>query len=87
MRTGSQLGLLLHNCVFSSFCLHLLAGLWKHTFPVFKTFSVKQRQGNEWGPFPQRGPGDVKVYFINDNTGGVNGNNFLLPFNFAGLSR
>lgn len=29
---------LLHNCAFSSFCLHLLTGFWKHTFPILSFF-------------------------------------------------
>lgn len=71
LRTGSQLGLasytivsFLHSvCIFSPVCGNT-------RFQFLNVFIAKRRQGNEWGPFPQRKPGDVKMYFAVTASGG-----------------
>lgn len=70
MRSGEQTGLALTQLSFFILpglaCLLLqFTGLWKHTLLifVFPFPPVKQRLGNEWGPFPQRGSGNVKTDF------------------------
>lgn len=95
MRTGEQVGLgaLTQLPFLHSACLVLpFTGLWKHTshflFSFFATppTPVKERLGNEWGSFPQRGPGNVKTDFLMTPLE-VAGCFFSLCFNVAGLTR
>lgn len=60
---------LLHNCLFfilpglPATPVHRRCGNTHYSFLFFFSPSVKQRLGNEWGPFPQRGSGNVKTDF------------------------
>lgn len=83
LRNSSQLGLasytivsLLHSvCIFSPVRGNTRFQLLK------RFFTAERRQGNEWGPFPQRKPGDVKMYFAVTSVGGFMVTVFSLPFN------
>lgn len=96
MRSGEQAGLgaLTQSPFLHSACLLVqFTGLWKHTllifvFPFFypPPPTAKQRLGNEWGPFPQRRPGNVKTDFQMTPLE-VAGCILSLCFNLAGLTR